>query len=101
MSHKNNSYRFKQLRLAVLERDGHCCYMCGNYANEADHVIPKSKLLALGVPIEQIDSMENLRAACRKCNNSKSNKMPGSQTTWVNPKYRRQHNAGKSAGDGR
>lgn len=77
--------------MAVLERDGHTCYMCGNHATEADHVFPKMKALAAGWPIELIDSMDNLRAACRKCNRSKSDKMPGSQTTWVNPKYRRQH----------
>lgn len=88
MKHKNNSARFKRLRLAVLERDQYTCYMCGQYANEADHVIAKSRLMAAGVPLEEIDSMENLRAACRKCNNSKAAKMPGQQTTFVNPKYR-------------
>lgn len=87
--HRNNTHRFKQLRLAVLKRDNYTCYMCGNYADQADHVYPKMKALAAGWPIELIDSMENLRAACRRCNNSKSDKMPGAQTTWVNPKYRK------------
>lgn len=89
MKLKNNSYRFKQLRLAVLARDNWTCYMCGKFADQADHVLPKSRLLAAGWPVEQIDSMENLRAACRRCNRDKAAKMPGQQTTWINPKYRK------------
>ena len=78
--HRNNTAAFKKLRLAVLNRDGWTCVYCGQYGDRADHVIPASK----GGP----DTMENLVTACAGCNRAKSDKMPGQQTTWVNPKWR-------------
>lgn len=57
---------WKKQRLRVLARDNYICAYCGNRANEADHIIPKVK--------GGDDSMENLVAACRECNNRKGKK---------------------------
>lgn len=51
------------IRLQVLARDGWRCVYCGREANEADHVLPRSK--------GGSDTLENLVAACRKCNGAK------------------------------
>lgn len=80
MTGRNNSYQFKQLRLKVLNDAGWECVYCGRYADTVDHVVPVSKGGA--------DTAENLRAACKECNGSKSNKMPGAGGNWVNPRWR-------------
>lgn len=56
------------IRLAVLERDKNTCRYCGKKCQnmECDHVIPVSKGGG--------SSVENLVAACRKCNRSKRDK---------------------------
>ncbi|WP_081401272.1 HNH endonuclease [Acinetobacter tandoii] len=63
----------------VLNRDGWICYLCGiptpknlrgTYefnAPEVDHIVPLSR--------GGSHSMNNLRCACRKCNNKKANHM--------------------------
>lgn len=56
-------YRTKKwyrLRASVLDRDGHKCAYCGDRAGTADHIIPRYK----GGP----DTMDNLVAACTRCN---------------------------------
>jgi 5-methylcytosine-specific restriction endonuclease McrA len=47
----------------VLERDGYICAYCGEVADTADHVIPRSRGGG--------DGLDNLVAACRACNASK------------------------------
>ena len=57
---------WKKIRLQVLQRDAYTCTYCGDVANEADHVWPKSK--------GGEDTLDNLVAACRKCNILKKDK---------------------------
>jgi 5-methylcytosine-specific restriction endonuclease McrA len=47
-------------RLAILERDGYRCMLCGKPATTVDHILPRSKGGG--------DEPENLRAACGRCN---------------------------------
>lgn len=54
--------RWKTLRALILERDNYVCWMCGNRANQVDHLIP---------PPVGTDAPENLAAACGPCNNRK------------------------------
>ena len=55
--------RWRKIRVKVLSRDQYCCYYCGQDANTVDHLIPRSK--------GGLDTMDNLVAACTKCNYSK------------------------------
>ncbi|MCD5345060.1 HNH endonuclease [Agromyces sp. S2-1-8] len=66
------------LRLEVLERDEYVCQYCGGEATEADHIIPKD---AGGR-----DELDNLLAACKPCNSSKSNKI-GGRINWFNRRW--------------
>jgi hypothetical protein len=61
---------YKRVRLQVLARDGHVCYYCGQDATTVDHVIPIAKG---GDPI----NMDNMVAACRRCNSSKGSRSEG------------------------
>ena len=61
------STEWKRIRLEILQRDQYTCYMCGDTANEVDHIIPRSR--------NGSDEPENLAAACRRCNNAKSGKV--------------------------
>lgn len=56
------------LRKTTLERDDNSCVYCGNEANAADHIFPRN----LGGQ----DEIQNLVAACKSCNSSKSDKLP-------------------------
>lgn len=65
--------------LVVLDRDGWSCYLCGDptprdlrgtvhpRAPEIDHIVPKSR--------GGLDSYENTRACCRRCNLAKGSKL--------------------------
>jgi len=66
---------WNKIREQVLIRDGYICMYCGQDANTADHVIPKD---AGGQ-----DTLDNLVAACIKCNGQKTN-MIMHRNTWVN-----------------
>ena len=57
------SSHWKRQRKRVLERDSYTCTYCGDVANTVDHVVSRR---AGGD-----DSMENLVAACMRCNSSK------------------------------
>jgi hypothetical protein len=57
---------WKKIRLKVLQRDAYTCAYCGDVANEVDHVYPKSK--------GGEDTLDNLVAACRRCNILKKDK---------------------------
>ena len=57
----------KNLLGRVVRKYGRVCYLCNiSIADTVDHVIPKSK--------GGDNSINNLRPACQKCNNEKSNK---------------------------
>lgn len=55
--------RWKTLRKLILERDNWTCYLCGNRADQVDHLVPAT---AGGS-----DEPSNLAAACGPCNNRK------------------------------
>jgi hypothetical protein len=57
---------WKKIRLKVLARDANTCAYCGDVATEVDHVYPKSK--------GGEDTLDNLVAACRRCNILKKDK---------------------------
>ena len=50
----------------MLNRDANTCAYCGDVATEVDHVYPKSK--------GGEDTLDNLVAACRRCNILKKDK---------------------------
>jgi 5-methylcytosine-specific restriction endonuclease McrA len=62
---------YYELRQKLLARDKHCLY-CGKvldkYCITIDHYIPTSK--------GGTDSLDNCLAACKDCNNEKSDLMP-------------------------
>jgi len=60
------SGKWKSQRLIVLRRDCYICAYCGEPANEVDHIQPR----VLG----GTDDLDNLVAACRRCNASKSSR---------------------------
>jgi 5-methylcytosine-specific restriction endonuclease McrA len=59
------TYKYKQMRKAILKRDDHTCQYCGQPGNQIDHIIPISKG---GEDIET-----NMVVACSTCNASKKN----------------------------
>jgi 5-methylcytosine-specific restriction protein A len=52
---------WKTLRLRILRRDRHTCYVCGQPADQVDHLNPGDD-----------HSPHNLAAICRPCHMSKS-----------------------------
>jgi hypothetical protein len=54
------SSKWKTQRLIVLRRDSYICAYCGEPANEVDHIQPRV--------IGGTDDLDNLVAACRRCN---------------------------------
>ena len=54
---------FKEIRQWVLNRDKHICHYCQSDATEVDHLWPRR--------FGGKDHINNLVAACRKCNGSK------------------------------
>ena len=61
---------YKRVRLQVLARDGYTCFYCGQDANTVDHVI---SIKHGGDPV----NMDNMVAACRRCNSSKGSRSEG------------------------
>ena len=59
---------WKKIRLRVLARDSYTCHYCSEPANEVDHIVP------LAVDKSEAYNMDNLVAACRRCNNLKGTK---------------------------
>ena len=74
MGNKRNdprvSGKYKAVRLRVLHRDNYVCYYCGQDANQVDHVVPISKQ-------GDVMDMDNMVAACKRCNVSKGNRSQG------------------------
>jgi 5-methylcytosine-specific restriction endonuclease McrA len=56
--------RWRRLRITVLNRDGRECQLrgerCTGVATEVDHILPHQ--------FGGDDSLDNLRAACKRCN---------------------------------
>jgi 5-methylcytosine-specific restriction endonuclease McrA len=59
------TYKYKQMRQAILKRDDHTCQYCGQPGNQIDHIIPISK--------GGEDHETNMATACATCNASKKN----------------------------
>ena len=66
LSNKGSTSKWRRLRAQVLRRDQNVCFYCGQYADTVDHIVPRSKLIN-----ENADTIDNLVAACKKCNYSK------------------------------
>lgn len=60
--------KWKEIKAAVLKRDKYTCSYCGKVGGilECDHIIPIKK--------GGTNNLENLTAACRKCNRQKKDK---------------------------
>ena len=70
LRHNNNTSAFKKQRLRVLARDQYICQYCGTPgATHCDHVV--AKVDGGG------DELDNLVAACAKCNQLKGRKSVG------------------------
>lgn len=67
--------RWAKVRLAVLDRAGWRCQLCGRYGNEADHIVPVHKGGAWW-------DMANLRCACRTCNIGRERKRDPAREAW-------------------
>ena len=59
------TYKYKQMRQAILKRDDYTCAYCGQPGNQIDHIIPISK--------GGEDHESNMTVACSTCNASKKN----------------------------
>jgi len=62
--------KYKAQRLKVLAAHGWVCFYCGADANTVDHVIP---IVKGGDPM----AMDNMVAACRRCNSAKGSRSEG------------------------
>ena len=63
-----NTRAWRKIRERVLIRDGYCCQYCGAQdATTVDHVQPISK--------GGTDELDNLLAACTRCNYQKKDKV--------------------------
>ena len=60
--------RWKDTRLRVLARDGYTCAYCNQEADQVDHIQSR-------VSGGDVFDMDNLVAACRRCNQSKGSRM--------------------------
>ena len=65
--HGGSSSRWRKRRAIILKMHDECCVYCGDEANTVDHVIPISK--------GGTDDLNNLVAACSRCNFSLGNKV--------------------------
>ena len=61
-----SSARWRKRRAIILKMHDECCVYCGDEANSVDHIIPISK--------GGTDDLNNLVAACTRCNYSLGNK---------------------------
>jgi len=68
-----SSNLWRKRRAIILKMHDYMCAYCGDEANTVDHVIPMSK--------GGIDNIDNLVAACSRCNYSLGNKVKHIQ--WI------------------
>jgi len=62
--------KYKAQLLKVLQAFGYVCHYCGQDADTVDHLIP---IVKGGDPM----SMENMVAACKRCNSAKGARSEG------------------------
>lgn len=60
---------WERISKRVLKRDGYTCHWCGEDADTADHLVPRSK--------GGTNDDDNLVAACRACNSRRGNRASG------------------------
>jgi len=69
------------LKVKILKRDNYRCVWCGASVNDegvklhVDHIIPVNSPEGRDMTINQLNSPDNLRTLCNKCNIGKSNKL--------------------------
>lgn len=66
MTRGGSTRAWRELRLKILARDANTCAYCGDEAKHVDHIIP--------VAHGGTNDLENLTAACARCNQLKSDK---------------------------
>jgi 5-methylcytosine-specific restriction protein A len=54
-----SGWRWQRLREQVLARDGGRCQLCGQPAQQVDHIVPRAD--------GGSDALDNLRAVCGRC----------------------------------
>jgi 5-methylcytosine-specific restriction endonuclease McrA len=77
LTNNGSTSRWRKIRERVLVRDNYTCYYCACEATTVDHIVPRR----LGGD----DSMDNLVAACKKCNYSKGGRFFESTATPPTP----------------
>lgn len=77
LSRSGSSSKWRKIRERVLIRDQYTCYYCGQEAFTVDHIVPRK----LGGD----DSMDNLVAACSRCNYRKGGRFFESAPTPPTP----------------
>jgi 5-methylcytosine-specific restriction endonuclease McrA len=65
---RGSTSAWRRVRLLVLERDGYRCRWCGGLADQADHLLPRSR--------GGSDDPANLVAACGHCNRRRGAALP-------------------------
>ncbi|WP_019060974.1 HNH endonuclease [Streptomyces prunicolor] len=80
--HSSKGAKWEALRLQVLQRDQYVCQLqfgdCEGQATQVDHIIAKNN--------GGTDTLDNLQAACRKCNGRKQDK-DVVRTTYINRRW--------------
>lgn len=72
-SSRGYGWRWQQLRLLILARDGWVCRWCDEPATTVDHLQPKAQ--------GGSDSPANLVACCARCNSSRGGEL--ARERWV------------------
>jgi 5-methylcytosine-specific restriction endonuclease McrA len=61
---KNGSTtQWRKIRAMVLLRDQDTCQLCGQYATQVDHIVPRRLM-----DEHSADQLDNLQSLCAKCN---------------------------------
>jgi 5-methylcytosine-specific restriction endonuclease McrA len=80
-----NDPRWKAVRAACLDRDGHACVWCGSTDElQADHIVRVSDEPALTF------ELSNLQTLCQSCHTDKEREYADKESVrvnWINPDY--------------
>ena len=72
---RNSSSGFiarKDVREYIFKRDGHKCYLCGSTEDlQIDHIVSVYQYWKEELPVNELNSEENLVTICKKCNSAK------------------------------